>query len=148
MRIADCAPLLLLDTESGAVAALHAGWRGTVGGVVAAGVQALLQRGGGRREALAVAIFPHIRRCCFEVGDDVAAELARPRPIRDVVDRSRGKPHVDLTAILVAQLAALGVARERIDDVAGCTRCEAQRFFSFRRDGKQSGRHLAAIVSR
>ena len=148
VRIADCAPLLVFDTESGAVAALHAGWRGTVGGVVASGVQALLARGAGRSGALAVAIFPHIRRCCFEVGDDVAAELVAASPDAEVVDRSRGKPRVDLTAILVAQLAALGVPRERVDDVAGCTRCEAQRFFSFRRDGKQSGRHLAAIVSR
>ncbi len=148
VRIADCAPLLILDTESGAVAALHAGWRGTARGVVAAGVQALLARGGGRSAALAVAIFPHIRSCCFEVGDDVAAELASASPDPAVVDRSRGKAHVDLTAILIAQLAALGVSRERIDDVAGCTRCEAQRFFSFRRDGQQSGRHLAAIVSR
>jgi polyphenol oxidase len=148
VRIADCAPVLLLDTESGAVAALHAGWRGTVRGVVAAGVQTLLQRGGGRSEALAAAIFPHIRRCCFEVGDDVAAELVAASPDPNVVDWSRGKPHVDLMAILVAQLAALGIPRERIDDIPGCTRCEPQRFFSFRRDGKQSGRHLAAIVSR
>jgi hypothetical protein len=65
-----------------------------------------------------------------------------------VIDRSRLKPHVDLTAIVVAKLRALGVTAGAIDDVPGCTRCEPERFFSFRRDGKQSGRHLAAIVSR
>ena len=147
VRVADCAPVLLADVESGAVAALHAGWRGTVAGVLESGCAALLHAGSGRRGALRAAIFPHIRRCCFEVGDDVAAQLRAASPDPDVVDASRHKPHVDLGAILRAKLAALGVAPENVDDVPGCTRCEPDRFFSFRRSGKQSGRHLCAIVS-
>jgi hypothetical protein len=55
---------------------------------------------------------------------------------------------VDLTAIVVARLEALGVPAAQLDVVTGCTRCEPERFFSFRRDGQRSGRHLAAIVSR
>jgi len=148
VRIADCAPVLLFDTDSGAAAAIHAGWRGTVAGVVEAACALLLGTGSGRAPALRAAIFPHIRRCCFEVGDDVAAELRAASPDPDVVDRSRARPHVDLAAILVAKLDALGIAREHVDDVAGCTRCEPERFFSYRRGGAQSGRHLCAIVSR
>jgi YfiH family protein len=147
VRVADCGAVLLCDPDSGGVAAVHAGWRGTAAGVIEAAVQALL-RGGARPAALHAAIFPHIRRCCFEVGADVAATLLAASPAPDVVDRSRNKPHVDLTAIMVAKLAALGLAAEHIEDVPGCTRCEPERFFSYRRDGDRSGRHLAAIVSR
>lgn len=146
VRVADCAALLIADVQSGAVLAVHAGWRGTVAGVLEAGVRALLDQGGAA-SALRVALFPHIRRCCFEVGDEVAVQLRACSPDPDVVDRSRAKPHVDLTAILRAKLALLGVAPDAIDDIAGCTRCEPERFFSFRRDGQRSGRHLAAIVS-
>lgn len=148
VRIADCAPVLLADVDSGAVAAVHAGWRGTVAGVLEAGCAALLRAGAGRPAALRAAIFPHIRVCCFEVGADVAAQLRAASSDPDVVDERRAKPHVDLAAILRAKLAALGIAREHVDDVAGCTRCEPERFFSYRRGGKHSGRHLCAIVSR
>jgi YfiH family protein len=132
------------------VAAIHAGWRGTVRGVVEAGVRALLGAGSGRPEQLRAAIFPHIRACCFEVGEDVAQELLDATPGGDlaVIDRSRAKPHVDLAAIVSAKLHALGLERGHVEQVEGCTRCEPQRFFSYRRDGKRSGRHLAAIVSR
>lgn len=150
VRVADCAPVLLYDVRSGAVAALHAGWRGTVAGVIEAGLTALLAHSSGDASALRAAVLPHIRRCCFEVGEDVAQTLVEASPDRrdDVVDRSRSKPHVDLTAIIVQKLRARGVLEGSIDVVAGCTRCEPERFFSYRRDGKQSGRHLAAIVSR
>jgi YfiH family protein len=147
VRVADCVPVLVHDTRGGAVCAIHAGWRGTVRGVIESGVSALLARGS-EPSALRAAIFPHIRSCCFEVGDDVAGELRAASPDPTVVDRSREKPHVDLTAIVIAKLLALGLSRSALDDVPGCTRCEPERFFSFRRDGQRSGRHLAAIVSR
>jgi YfiH family protein len=148
VRIADCVPVLLVDAGSGSVAAIHAGWRGMVRGVVEAATETLLAAGGGPPAALSAAIFPHIRRCCFEVDDDVAEDLLAHSPDPDVVDHSRHKPHVDLSAIVSAKLEALGVPTARIDRVPGCTRCEPERFFSYRRDGQRSGRHLAAIVSR
>jgi YfiH family protein len=150
VRVADCVPVLVVDAQSGAVAAIHAGWRGTVRGVVEAGVAALLAHGSGDPGELRATVLPHIRRCCFEVGEDVALELLGSTPGREpsVIDRTRPKPHVDLTAIVCAKLRALGLADAAIDVVPGCTRCEPARFFSFRRDGKHSGRHLAAVVSR
>lgn len=148
VRIADCAPILLGDRSSGAVAAVHAGWRGTVAGLVAAAVERLRAELGGPGELLA-AIGPHISVAHFEVSEDVAAELVAASPDPDVVDRTRGpKPHVDLRRILRAQLRELGLPDSSIDDVAGCTVAEPTRYFSYRRDGRQSGRHLAAIVPR
>jgi YfiH family protein len=144
VRMADCAAVLLGDRRSGAVAAVHSGWRGTVQGAVASGVRALEQLAGDELDIVA-AVGPHIEVCCFEVGTDVAAELAACSSLGEqAVDRSHEKPHVDLRAIIEAQLRALGAAT--VDHVQGCTMCDSARFHSYRRDGKRSGRMLAAIV--
>lgn len=137
VRTADCVPILIGDTERGAVAAVHAGWRGVVARVIDAALDAL----GSDPAQLVVAIGPHIRAASFEVGPDVAAQIAAVAHGEDVVN---GR-YVDLTRTLVAQLRARGV--ERIDDVGGCTLAEPERFFSYRRDGQKSGRHLAAIAT-
>jgi len=149
VRSADCGTLLLGDARSGAVCAIHAGWRGTVRGVVRAGVMRLRQIAGAPVDIVA-AIGPHIERCCFEVGDDVAAELSACSSLGDAVvsDQAAGKAHVDLRAILRAQLVEGGVADANIEDVRGCTVCDPERFFSCRRQGPKSGRHLSAIVPR
>jgi YfiH family protein len=133
------------DRETGAVAAIHAGWRGVACGVVGAAVEALRELTGRRGDLLA-AIGPHISVRAFEVGEDVAAQLAAASDARGVVERTAARPHVDLRRIVRAQLLGGGVAPSAVDDVLGCTVSEPQRFFSFRRDGEKSGRHLAAIV--
>jgi YfiH family protein len=147
VRTADCVPLLLADKRSGAVAAIHAGWRGIVQGVVEAGVAKLRELAGDPGELMAV-LGPHIRGDAFEVSDDVAEELAQISPVPCVVRRDGKKPHVRLDNIVRAKLVAVGVARDQIDDVGGCTVTEPEQFFSFRRDGKVGGRHLSAIVPR
>jgi len=148
VKIADCVPVLVADRESGAVAAVHSGWQGTVANVVEAGVTALRAEIG-KRGDLVAAIGPHIETCCFEVGDDVAEKLAGCVSRRDVINHGRGpRPHVDLRKIVRAQLLALGLLDEAIDDVRGCTKCDLDRFFSFRRDREKSGRLLSAIVAR
>jgi YfiH family protein len=143
VRVADCVPLLLADEPGGAVAAIHAGWRGVVAGVVRAGVELL----GGRK--LVAAIGPCIGPCCFEVGTDVAGRIASASEARDVILSTHGdKAYVDLRCVVRAQLRALGVADDRIEDVPGCTKHDAARFHSFRRDSTKSGRMLAAIATR
>ena len=135
VRVADCVPVLVADEASGNVAAIHAGWRGVVAGVVGAG----LGRLAGRK--LVAAIGPCIGACCFEVGAEVAAQTGF------VVHRRGDKAYVDLRSAVRAQLRAGGVDDRRIEDVPGCTRHDAERFHSFRRDGANSGRMLAAIVA-
>ena len=147
VRTADCVPILAADVRSGAVVAIHAGWRGVVRGVVEAGIELLAARAGGPTELVA-AIGPHIRSDAFEVSEDVALELEASSEARDAVDRTREKPHVSLARIVTAKLVALGLDASRIDDTGGCTASEPDRFFSFRRDGKVGGRHLSAIVPR
>jgi hypothetical protein len=147
VRVADCVPVLVADPVTGAVGAIHAGWRGTVAGVVRAAIGELAAQGGDVADFRA-ALFPHIGPCCFEVGDDVAAEIERASPIPNVVVREHAKPHVDLARVVIAQLAHAGLREERIEVVPGCTKHEPARFHSFRRDGANSGRHHAVIVSR
>jgi YfiH family protein len=147
VRSADCVPVLVGDRESGAVVAIHAGWRGVVGGAVESGVRALVELAGGGG-ALVAAIGPHIRVGAFEVSEDVAAELEAASPAGGVVERGGAKPHVSLARIVTGKLRALGLDDASIDDVGGCTVTEPDRFFSFRRNGKVGGRHLSAIVAR
>ncbi len=143
VRMADCPAVLIGDPSSGAVAAVHSGWRGTVAGAAVAGVRALRALAGSASELVA-AIGPCIEQCCFEVGEDVAATIAAASPLGDaVVDGSRDKPHVDLRRVITAQLESEGVS---VDQVRGCTMCDAERFHSYRRDGPVSGRMLAVIV--
>lgn len=146
VRHADCVPVLLADRKSGAVAAAHAGWRGCVSGIVSSAIEAL--RALAPEADLVAAIGPHISASAFEVSDDVAATLLAASRDPSIVDHSRPKPHVDLRRMLHAELRAQGLAEHDIDDVPGCTQLEQARFFSFRRDGKASGRHLSAIVPR
>lgn len=151
IRSADCVPVLIADPVSRWVAAAHAGWRGVVAGVVPATVQSLCAAAAAEPSRLCAAYFPHIRSCCFEVDASVAAQLQGASPGGESCVRSgqRGgveKPHVALDTIVRAQLMAAGLDPGRIEDVAGCTCCDDSLFFSYRRDGAHSGRHLTAIV--
>ena len=160
VRVADCVPVLLADPASGRVAAVHAGWRGVVADVVGAAVRHLGARESGSsspREAggFIAAIGPCIGPCCFEVDDAVGAQIARTTASSVIArrDEPRGKSYVDLRSAVRTQLRALGLSDTVIDDVpargrAGCTRCDARRFYSHRRDGEASGRLLAVIVAR
>jgi YfiH family protein len=145
VRSADCIPVLIGDRRSGGVAAVHAGWRGVVSGAVASAVTGL----SGSPPDLVAAIGPHISAAAFEVSEDVAAQLVACSPDPTVAVRGSGaRPHIDLRRLVRAQLVALGLGADGIDDVGGCTVLDPTRFFSFRRDGARSGRHLSAIVAR
>ncbi len=147
VRVADCLPVLVgASGHKRAVAAVHAGWRGLVGGVIQAALVELdeLSPGASRVAALGPCIGP----CCFEVGLDVAEEIARAAGDASVVARrTEAKGYVDLRLAARFVLRRAGFADADIDEVPGCTRCDAARFFSHRREAEASGRHLAAIAA-
>ncbi|MBN1611713.1 MAG: peptidoglycan editing factor PgeF [Polyangiaceae bacterium] len=146
VRTADCIPILLADRISGAVAAVHAGWRGVVGGVVTAAVEQL-RAAVGDRGALLAAIGPHISSAAFEVSEELAVTLRDCAPTVEVVSYHAEAPHVDLGRIVCQQLCHAGIPRVCVDRVGGCTASDPGRYFSYRRDGARSGRHLSAIVA-
>ncbi|KPK16533.1 MAG: hypothetical protein AMJ62_04805 [Myxococcales bacterium SG8_38] len=143
-RTADCVPVLIAHPPSGDVAAVHAGWRGAVAGVVGRAVMSMEHPPG----ELVAAIGPHIRVGAFEVGEEVARELERAAGGHPVVEREGAKPHGDLAALVRLQLHHGGVPSTAVDDVGGCTHDEAQLFFSHRRERGRTGRHLSVIVAR
>ena len=140
IETADCLPVLVVDPVRRAVAAAHAGWRGTAAGVAREAVAALVA-GGSRTEDLLAATGPGIGPCCYEVGDELrsafgerGADFFRPGP--------RGRPHLDVRAANERQLREAGIPEARIHRVPDCTRCRADLYHSYRRDGKQAGRMI------
>jgi hypothetical protein len=140
---ADCVPVLLADPVRRRVAAVHAGWRGIVGGVLEAAVAELAARGAVPAELVAAA-GPAIGPCCYEVGPEVAAAFSARFP-EAVSPGPRGRPHLDLAVAVRAILVGLGLVPARIERPALCTRCRADLCYSYRRDGDATGHHLSLI---
>jgi copper oxidase (laccase) domain-containing protein len=117
-----------------------------VAGIVGAALAAL----GDSRTPRAAAIGPCIGPCCFEVGRDVARKIADACGDGAVIAREapNDKAYVDLRLAVRAQLRVHGLNDSHIEDVPGCTICDKERFFSFRRDGEASGRQIAVIAGR
>ena len=145
---ADCLPVLLLDARTGAVGAAHAGWRGTVAGVVGATLEAMARRFGTASEDVRAWLGPAIQGPCYQVGPEVVdAALAAGapedavRPDPGVADRWR----FDVPAMVRAQLVEAGVPAVEIAVSATCTHCAEDRCFSHRRDAGRTGRHWAVV---
>jgi YfiH family protein len=150
VRTADCVPVLVGCARSGAVAAIHAGWRGIVAGVVGRAVDAMVRDHGADPCELVAAIGPCIGRDVYEVGPEVAAEFAAAVGPAFVLPPGgpRAKEHIDCHGAVRAQLAACGIPPRSIDGEELCTVVNGGDFFSYRRDGARSGRMAAVIVPR
>lgn len=135
IRTADCYPILLADQRNHAVAAVHAGWRGTAAQIVVRTIEQMRERFGTDVADLRVAIGPGIGGCCYEVGVEVALQFGLKRA---------GK--IDLAEMNHRLLVENGVAAERIEVLGGCTSCDADLFHSFRRDKERAGRMVSYIA--
>lgn len=147
IETADCLPVLLIDTERRRVAAAHAGWRGTVAGVARAALDALLALGT-KPEHVQAALGPAIGPCCYEVGDELRPAFAAafgPDSEAFFHTRPGGKAHLDVRAANQHQLVAAGLAPTHIHHLDECTRCHAELYPSYRRDGTQAGRMLSWV---
>jgi YfiH family protein len=142
---ADCVPLLCVAPAEHAVMALHAGWRGTLAGIVAAGLDE------GRRLGVAagtwrVALGPSIGGCCYEVETEIGQQLVdRWGAMPDAWQPSGARGQLDLRAANRHILLALGVPESQIDTVGPCTACSPDEYFSHRRSGGRAGRQASAI---
>ncbi len=145
VRTADCTPLLLAATRPRAVAAVHAGWRGTLTGVADRAVAALERRYGCRPADLLAVIGPCIHRPAYRVGPEVYAPFAE-RFGGEAAEQSAGALRVDLVAANRRWLLDAGLSAERIEVLDCCTFERADLFFSHRRDRGRSGRQLAFIT--
>ena len=142
MRTADCVPILIVDVSKRAVAAVHAGWRGSAQAIVAKTVGAMAARFGSHARDLQAAIGPAIGACCFEVGPEVASQFKEFFPEReDLEERTR----LDLPEANRRQLLSAGVPPDRVHVCGLCTACLAGEFFSWRRDRRKHELIVSAI---
>jgi len=143
VRVADCVPLLLADTEAGVVAAVHAGRPGLAAGVVPAAVRAMRDEGATK---VAAWVGPHVCGACYEVPEPMRAEVAQVVPA-SWAETSWGTPALDIGAGVRAQLLSGQVDGIEVVDVVDVGRCtvEDEDLYSYRRQGKASGR-LGGLV--
>jgi YfiH family protein len=149
IRVADCAPILLAGEDGRFVAAVHAGWRGVVAGVVPNAVRELKRMAGGDEVRLVAAIGPCIGQCAFEIGPEVVQQFTELFGSEAPIDRNGsvdGKGHLDLRRAVALQLMAAGVPQDRIDMTEVCTHRDADEFFSHRRERGLTGR-MAGLIS-
>ena len=149
VKTADCVPILLCDRENGVVAALHAGWRGSVARIAAKGIEAMCEAGADRRTVTA-AIGPCIHSCCYSVGDEVIQtfyDVCREDAEACIVqDSGSGQGKLDLAAWNQRVLLREGIAPDHIAVSDLCTCCHTDRFFSHR--GMQGKRGVMGAVIR
>ena len=144
VSVADCVPVLLADPGTGSVAAVHAGWRGTIARAVGAAVRALAGLAGSPPGRFFAAIGPSIGPCCYEVSADLATRFARE--IGPVVRTGAAGPHLDLWEANRGLLLEAGLVAERVEVLGRCTSCDRRSFFSHRRDDGRTGRQIAFIA--
>jgi purine-nucleoside/S-methyl-5'-thioadenosine phosphorylase / adenosine deaminase len=142
IRTADCLPILIADPRHRAIAAVHAGWRGTVLEILKETVEAMGERFGTHPDDLVVAIGPGIGACCYQVGPEVASRFTPFFPERPDLS---GPAHVDLAETAARQLRRYGGSLRHIDTSGLCTKCMPDSLHSFRRDGEAAGRMLSGI---
>ncbi len=148
VRTADCVPVLVYDRRRRAVAAIHAGWRGAVAGIVPKTIQLMVSRFAIDATDLRVSIGPSAGPCCYEVDEAVLAPLRSgrsdwPSLLRD--DRGT-KARLDLKALVRRQTAQIGIRPEHITSVNLCTICHSDLFYSYRREGRVNGTMLSGIT--
>lgn len=137
---ADCAPVWIADARQRLMALVHAGWRGVLAGIIQSGVAALAAEGA-RTSGLLIAIGPHLRSCCFEVGPEVAQRFESVRGALHGVDGLRvprlraDSKRLDLSAAIEQASADAGVPGNAVRVCEACTRCRSDIFHSYRRNG-------------
>lgn len=152
VRTADCVPILVADRAGRAVAAVHAGWRGTAAGILPRTLAYLSEALGIPPVDLVVAVGPSIGLDAFEVGPEVAEAAAGilDAPLAEIpgiLRRGAGdRWHVDLARVNALLAARAGVPEGCIDCLGLCTASDPRRFFSHRRDAGLTGRHLSVIA--
>lgn len=150
---ADCQPILLVDPDRPAIAAVHAGWRGTVSNIAGAAVSAMRDSYGSDPAKLLAYLGPAIGGCCNEVGPEVtamwratAAEAGfDPEP---AVTRPVEREHLNVSEANRLLLGVVGLTEDHIDVSDECTKCDPDRWFSHRAHGPLAGREAALIAIR
>lgn len=143
---ADCVPVLLVDPLGQVCSAVHAGWKGTLGGVVGNAVQEMVRNGAHARRICA-ALGPHIGACCYDVPEErVKAFREQFGTDEKMAFNVDGAWHLDIGWANYRQLIKAGLSSDHIDAPPTCTSCQNNEFFSYRRDIKETYGEMMAVI--
>jgi YfiH family protein len=160
VRVADCVPLLMADRSRGAVAAVHAGWRGTAARAAIAALDALEHEFGTKPADIVAAIGPSIGACCYEVGTELVDAFAAAGHERYLIDRwflspapprgsrERAGLRLDVAGANRDQLVLAGVPEDHIHMSQLCTAMHLDVLTSYRAEKEQAGRLAAVILAK
>lgn len=148
IRTADCVPVLLYDTKNNICAAVHSGWRGTLGRITSSAIEKMCSAGADRGSIIA-AIGPCIGVCCYEVGQELLDAFTNAdKEFEACFTTKNGKLYLDLTAANEMILIKSGIKEENISSAHLCTCCNRDDFFSHRREGANRGTMSALIMNK
>lgn len=151
VKTADCVPILIGDPNTGAFAAVHAGWRGTLAEVATNALKRMTREYKTKPQDVRVAIGPAAGACCYEVGTDVSDAFKGSFPNQDLFTETRADHGcIDLLKANRAQLISSGVDPERISIAPLCTMCRTDLFFSYRREKNVQGKvgRLMSVIGK
>ena len=141
---ADCVPVLFADPATGAVAAVHAGWRGITAGIIERTIDALVGNFGVERRAVKSFVGPAIGACCYEIGDEVVSRLTAGD--LGCITETEGRTWLNLKACCAGRMEKSGLDPANIFTVDACTRCMPELLFSHRRDGADRGSNISIVA--
>ena len=133
--VADCAPILLVDSTRGVLAVVHAGWRGAVAKIASQTMKKMSAEFGTSAENVQAGIGPCLCTACFEIGEEVAREVSSAHIVEGFQ-----KPHLDLRGLIQGDLLSAGVLQSQIEIMNRCPKCESETFFSHRGQNGKAGR--------
>ena len=152
VKTADCVPILIGDPATGAFAAVHAGWRGTLAQVATKALRRMAAEYDTHPSNVSVAIGPAAAACCYEVGSEVIDAFRRTFPTQEALFTSTLEHHacIDLLQSNRTQLTAVGVKEDRIYTAPLCTMCRTDLFFSYRREKSVYGKvgRLMSVIGK
>jgi len=144
---ADCTPIYLYDRVKNIIGLIHSGWRGTLLNISAKAVETMKREFNCKGENIIAALGPHIRKCCFEVGNEVYQDFLRVFPDCNSLMRPLNRKWViDLSGIIISSLVKAGLDENQIQDIGRCTVCEKELFFSHRGGPGNTGTGAALLM--
>ena len=140
IQVADCIPLYLADPDNNVIGIVHAGWRGIEKGIVANSINKMITLGADNNRIIAY-IGPSIQKCCFEIGPEVAKKF----PINFQINSSYDRSFLDLQKLTINLLINNSILYNNIISSNECTKCNSDKYFSYRNTGLKSGRMIGII---
>lgn len=147
VTVADCVPVLLFDPSAHICAVAHAGWQGTLGGIITNAVDRMVECGASL-DTIVACIGPHIGACCYNVSEERAKKFLDTFGQEDKLAmlQNDGRWHLDIGWANYRQLLDSGVVAHRIDAPPICTSCQNDSFFSYRKDTKDTFGEIMGII--